>query len=110
MYRNLDYVQLQDGRDKLTLNRDDQAGFRLDTTYTHRGHRSISVHGEQKVTCHTDYLNNKYSSILKTTSYVFRKSETTSEKCLGVVKAHEVFPKTLHSMQKISKWLRSWKK
>lgn len=92
MYKNLDYVQLQDGRDKVTLNRDDQAGFRLDTTYTHKGHRSISMQGQQEVTCHTDYVN-KYTSILQTTSYMFQKTETTSEKCLGVVKAHEVFPK-----------------
>ena len=38
MYRNLDYIQFQNGEYKLVLNRDDQAGFRFDTTYTHWGH------------------------------------------------------------------------
>ena len=92
MYRNLDYIQLQNGEDKLILNRDDQAGFRLDTTYTHRGHKSISLEEEQELTCRTDYVN-KYKSILQTTSYMFLKTDTTSEKCIGVVKAHGLFPK-----------------
>ena len=36
LYKGLDSIQLKDGRNKLLLNRDDQAGFRLDTTFTHR--------------------------------------------------------------------------
>ena len=102
MYRNLDYIQLQDGNDKLILNHDDQAGYRLDTTYTHRGHKSVSLEGEQELTCRTDYVN-KYSSILQTTSYMFLKTDTTSEKCIGVVKAQAIFRKIRHNMQRISK-------
>lgn len=33
-HRGLDKIQLEDGRDKSIINRDDQSGFRLDTTYT----------------------------------------------------------------------------
>ena len=34
-YQNLDDVQLLYGDDKVVTTRDDQAGFRLDTTFTH---------------------------------------------------------------------------
>ncbi len=48
LYRNLDYIQLQNGNDKLILNRDDQARYRLYTTYTHWGHKSIFHWKESK--------------------------------------------------------------
>ena len=35
-YKALDVLQLADGRNKVLINRDDQAGFGLDTTYTHK--------------------------------------------------------------------------
>ena len=40
VYKCLDYIQRKNGEDKLTLNRDDAAGFRLDTTYTHKQHKT----------------------------------------------------------------------
>ena len=36
MYRSLDYLQLKNGTEQVVLNRDDAAGFRLDTTFTHK--------------------------------------------------------------------------
>jgi len=42
LYQGLERIQLEDGRDKTVLNRDDAAGYRLDTTYTHTQHKSIS--------------------------------------------------------------------
>ena len=41
-YKALDFLQLKDGRDKVVLNRDDAAGFRLDTTYTHKQHTILA--------------------------------------------------------------------
>ena len=34
-YKGLDMLQFKDGSDKMILNRDNQAGFRLNSTYTH---------------------------------------------------------------------------
>ena len=33
-YKGLDIIQLKDGKNKILLNRDDQVGFGLDTTFT----------------------------------------------------------------------------
>ena len=73
--------QLQsDGTRILLLNRDDQAGFRLDTTYTHKS---------TAVTTRTDFVN-KYKAQLQISSYNFFKTQTTSEVCVGIVKASGV--------------------
>lgn len=41
-YKCLDYIQRKDGEDKLILNRDDAAGFRLDTIYTHKQNKILA--------------------------------------------------------------------
>lgn len=61
-YKALDVVHLADGCNKVLLNRDDQAGFRLDTTYTHKGRGVICE--EMETTTRVDYMNS-YSSILQ---------------------------------------------
>ena len=84
--------QLQDnGVHMLLLNRDDQAGFRLDTTFTHKSTPSLNVSGST-VTTHTDFVN-KHQSQLQTTSYNFTRTSTTTEVCVGVVKASTVHQK-----------------
>ena len=85
-------LQYTDGRDLLLINRDDAAGFRLDTMATHCLHRTPMVQGSQALTTYTDYVN-RYPSILQTTSYNFTGTQTTSEVCVGVVKASGVYPK-----------------
>ena len=80
----MDQVQ-KDGTHILLLNRDDQAGFRLDSTFTHKNTPSLNVAG-QTITTHTDFVN-KHTSQLQTTCYNFTKTSTTSEVCGGVVKA-----------------------
>ncbi len=40
-YKGLDHLQLRDGSQKFTLNRDDAAGFRLDTSLTYKQHKLI---------------------------------------------------------------------
>ena len=60
MYRGLDHLQ-KDGRKTLVLNRDDAAGFRLDSTFTHKQHASLSTVDEPEQTTRSDYLN-KYTS------------------------------------------------
>lgn len=72
----------------LLLNRDNQAGFRLDSTYTHKSMPSINV-DSPTLTTHTYFLN-KHKAQLQTTSYNF---STTSEVCCGVVKASVVHEK-----------------
>ena len=86
LYRRLDALQLKDGTDILNINRDDQAGFRLDTLSTHSKHATLCIAEEQPLTTKTDYVNS-YPSTLQTTSYNFSGTETTSEVCAGIVKA-----------------------
>ena len=74
------------------MNRDDAAGFRLDTMATHRLHRTLMAQGSEATTTYTDYVN-KYKAVLQTTSYKFSSTETTAEVCAGVVKPSGVFPK-----------------
>ena len=75
----------------MILNRGDAAGFRLDTTYTHKQHKILAKASIPQLTTRTDYVN-KYASVLQT-SYLFMDTENTAEICVGVVKAHQVFPK-----------------
>ena len=91
-YKCLDYIQQKDGQDKAILNRDDAAGFRLDTTYTHKQHKILAEASNPELTTRTDYVN-KYSFVLQTTSYLFIETDNTAETCVGVVKAHQAFPK-----------------
>lgn len=91
-YRGLDKIQLEDGRDKSIINRDDQSGFRLDTTYTHKQHKAVSSTSNPEKTTRTDYVN-KYASVLQTTSYMILPAKTTCQATAGVVKPHMVFPK-----------------
>ena len=93
MCNALDFIQLTDGTDKMILNRDDQAGFRLDTTYTHKQQKATSLSENPELTTRTNYMK-KYSSVLQTTPYVFMGTKNTAEKCIGVVKAHHLYDKT----------------
>ena len=91
MYKSLNNLQT-DGKNMVLVNRDDQAGFRLDSTFTHKNYPSLSV--KPTVTIRTDFLN-KYQAQLQVTSYNFSKTTTTDELCAGVVKAsglHEKSP------------------
>lgn len=92
LYKGLDMIQLKDGRDKYIVNRDDAAGFRLDTTFTHKQHRALASSTTPELTTRTDYVN-KYSSILQTSSYLILETETTAQFAAGVVKPHVVFSK-----------------
>ena len=83
LYKSLNKLQT-DGKHILLLNRDDQAGFRLDSTFTHKSMPSLNADGPT-VTTHTDFLN-KHQTQLQTTSYNFTKTKTTTEVCIGVVK------------------------
>ena len=89
----------------MLLNRDDQAGFRLDSTYTHKNLPTLSV--KPSATTRTDVLN-KYSAQLQVTSYNFSKTSTSDEAvCIGIVKAsglHEKSP-SQHAadLQKVEK-------
>ena len=84
VYRGLDKLQLKDGLDKVVLNRDDAAGFRLDTTYTHKQHKGVQLANEPDLTTRTDFVNS-YPAQLQTSSYLFMETETTPKRCVGIV-------------------------
>ena len=83
---------MKDGCNKVVLNRDDAAGFRLDTTYTHKQHKILCEAEKPELTTRTDFVN-KYSSVLQTTSNMFMGTDTTPEVCVGVVKATTLYDK-----------------
>lgn len=90
------FKQLQkDGNHMVLLNRDDQAGFRLDSTYTHKNIPTLST--KPTVTTRTDFLS-KCPGQLQTTSYNFTKTVTTGDLCIGVVKASQLHESLHHSM------------
>ena len=91
-YKGLDRIQLEDGRDKTIVNRDDAAGFRLDTTYTHKQHKSISEIDNPELTTWTDFIN-KYSSVIQVPSYLVITTKTTPQMSAGIVKPHILYPK-----------------
>ena len=91
-YRHLNYVQFMDGQAIVNINRDDAAGFRMDTLSTHRLHKTPVVRGKEILTTHTDFVNS-YPSTLQTTSYNFPGTKTTMEICAGVVKGAKIYPK-----------------
>lgn len=62
-YRTLSHLQYMDGTNVVNINRDDAAGFRLDTLTTHKLHRTPVVQGRQILTTHTEYVNS-YPSVL----------------------------------------------
>ena len=90
VYQGLDDLQLKDGCDQVILNRDDAAGFRLDTTYTHKQHKGIQLIDQPDLTRRTDFVNN-YSALLQTSSYLFPETGTTPKVCVGVVKPRVVY-------------------
>jgi hypothetical protein len=92
MYKILDYIQLKHGLDKLVINRDDAAGFRLDSTFTHKQHPVLQDVTRPELTTRTDFLN-RYSSTLQVTSYLFMETCDTPVVCVGVVKPQKVIPK-----------------
>ena len=69
----------------LVINRDDAAGFRLDTITTSKQYTTPVVYGHDVLTTRTDYVN-RHPSLLQTTSYNFSRIMTTPEVCIGVVK------------------------
>ena len=75
----------------MNVNRDDAAGFRLDTMSTHRLHKTPVVKGKETVTTRTDFVN-RYPSILQAASYNFAKTATTIGLCAGVVKVNGLYP------------------
>ena len=86
LYQNLNLIEYTDGSNICNINHDDASGFCLDTLTTHCKHSTPVVSGHDTLTTYTDYVN-CYPSILQTTSYNFTGTKTTSEVCVGVVKA-----------------------
>ena len=94
LYRALDTLQLKDGTNIININRDDQAGFRLDTLATHNKQATLCMQDGVTLTTKADYVN-KYPSTLQTTSYNFSSTGTTAEICAGIVKDVPLHQKNL---------------
>ncbi len=92
LYKALNIVQYEDGCDILNINRDDAAGFRLDTLTTCRQYATANVQDMPILRTRTDYVN-MTRSLLPTTSYNFTRTKTTAEICVRVVKAVPVHQK-----------------
>ena len=88
-YKILGDLQAKTPR-SLYLGRDDQSGFRLDTTATHRQFGSINT--KKTVTTRTDFVNKK-ATVLQVTNYNFPETPTFPEVCIGIVKASYVHEK-----------------
>ena len=90
LYKGFNDLEYSDGRGIVNINRDDAAGFRLDTLTTCSQYATPCV--KDTLTTRTDYVN-KYPSTLQTTSYSFSATKTTPEFCVGIVKAPKVHQK-----------------
>ena len=62
VYQGLDTFQLKDCLNKVVLNRDDAAGFRLDTNYTHKQHKAVQLADDPDLTTRTDFVNSYQAS------------------------------------------------
>ena len=91
-YKQLNRLQYSDGKTIVNINRDDAAGFRLDTLTTNKQYTTPTVSGSQVLTTRTDFVN-KHPLFLQTTSYNFTATATTKEFCVGVVKAPKIHQK-----------------
>ena len=73
---------------KFVMNRDDAAGFCLDTTYTQNHYQTVSLKDQSMLTTCTDHVN-KYKCVLQTSMHLVMETKTTAlsaQKVLGVVK------------------------
>ena len=72
-YKGLNGFQYKGGSNAFILNRDDAAGFRIDTLAKSKQYTTPTGCGQDVLTTHTDYVN-KYLSVLQTTLYDFSKT------------------------------------
>ena len=84
--KGLNQMQYKDGTYILNINRDDAAGFRLDTLTSCKQYATPVVSGSEVLMTRTNFVN-RYLSVLQTTSYNFTKTSTTADVCVGIVKA-----------------------
>ena len=57
LYRSLNKVQYEDGRNIVNINRDNAVGYRLDTLTTYSLYRTHAVNHKQALTTNTDCVN-----------------------------------------------------
>jgi hypothetical protein len=93
LYRSLDKLQETDNSNIFYLNRDDAAGYRLNTLACSNKFPTLMVQGHEDLATRTDFTT-KDNSQIQVTSYHFTGSKTTTEDYAGVVKANHLTPKT----------------
>jgi hypothetical protein len=93
LYRSLDMLQHTDNTNIFSLNRDDAAGFRLNTLATANRFHTPMVRVSEDLATRTDFTT-KDNSQIQVSSYQFTGSNTTKEDYAGVVKASCSTPKT----------------
>ena len=84
LYRGLSHVQYADGSNIVNINRDDAAGFRLDTMTTHRLHKIPMVQGQNTLTTYTDYVN-KYTHPLCKQHHTISLERILRQNCVLVL-------------------------
>lgn len=92
LYKSLNILQKKDNSNATYINRDDAAGFRLDTLATSSKFRSITIRGEEDLATRTDFTN-KEQNILQVSSYFCTGSETSDDCYAGIVKCNKMDPK-----------------
>jgi hypothetical protein len=92
-YRALEWVQTEDGRGLLLINRDDQAGARTGTIFTNSKHKTFQVVGERAIGTRTDYMP-KHKCLIQPTNYLFQHSKNTTDASISVVKSNACHPKS----------------
>ena len=104
LYRSLNHLQYQDGRHILNVNRDDAAGFRLDTMTTHRLHRTSMVQDSlQPIRTMLASTKQSYKPLLITSP----ERTLLQRSVLGLLNRLVFFPKILLSIWQI---LSYWRK
>jgi hypothetical protein len=89
LYKSLDAMQLHDHGNVFYMNRDDAAGFRLDTLATYSKFPSLMVKEAVDLATRTD-LTNKDQFLLQVTSHSFTAAKNSDHKIAGVVRSVKV--------------------
>ena len=89
LYKSLDSLQKTDHSNALYINRDDAAGFRLDTLATAGKFATLMLRDDVDQGTHTDFTN-KEQNVLQVSSYYFGGSKTSEDNYAGVVKCVKI--------------------
>ena len=106
-YLGLEHLYFATDVDKSVVNRDDQAGKRLHSTYTNMAQKSMMIQDCPTQTITSDYIFAEIKGVIQPSNYLSTgfRNPGAKTRLLSVVKANEVHPKTpmqhLNDLQEI---------